>query len=544
MGKKFTDTLFFLLVVCAAAAITFYIGKDQPLVMMYNFVFLGIMVLVYLIGMFEGMFRLNNLSGALKRAADEVKNIFKKPGKADLSHLQVLEGIFDNRYLDRRMDNFSSNVSSTLIGLGDIEDYISEEEIDIYVHKRLLEMVPDIFTSLGILGTFVGLVWGLKDFNPTGYEAMTTSVASLVDGIKVAFLTSIYGIAFSIVYTTCMKTEYSAMSQNLTIFLERFHAYVLPSAENESRNLLVASQKVQTNAMHTLAQQFSTQLAGSFEKVITPTFEKMNSSMDVMLSTVTQCQEEAVRQIVDEFLRQMNENFRLQMEDFNETLIALNEAQRQMAEYSRSLYQSLSTELSNSFVSQEKILQDIVEKMASAQTEFTESAGQILKQNQEIQKAQQSDYEQVVKFLRESEASAAKFWVACNQTMQKYLDSAAEEMEKASQIESKNEELISSSQEIAKTFSETMKEYAQYQALNYKTMEKVRVLLSDISVAKKGDQDVFLVGNSSRNESLTRIERLLTEQSEATQQGLNEINKTLREATRGSQKGKLGGLFK
>ena len=544
MGKKFTDTLFFLLVVCAAAAITFYIGKDQPLVMMYNFVFLGIMVLVYLIGMFEGMFRLNNLSGALKRAADEVKNIFKKPGKADLSHLQVLEGIFDNRYLDRRMDNFSSNVSSTLIGLGDIEDYISEEEIDIYVHKRLLEMAPDIFTSLGILGTFVGLVWGLKDFNPTGYEAMTTSVASLVDGIKVAFLTSIYGIAFSIVYTTCMKTEYSAMSQNLTIFLERFHAYVLPSAENESRNLLVASQKVQTNAMHTLAQQFSTQLAGSFEKVITPTFEKMNSSMDVMLSTVTQCQEEAVRQIVDEFLRQMNENFRLQMEDFNETLIALNEAQRQMAEYSRSLYQSLSTELSNSFVSQEKILQDIVEKMASAQTEFTESAGQILKQNQEIQKAQQSDYEQVVKFLRESEASAAKFWVACNQTMQKYLDSAAEEMEKASQIESKNEELISSSQEIAKTFSETMKEYAQYQALNYKTMEKVRVLLSDISVAKKGDQDVFLVGNSSRNESLTRIERLLTEQSEATQQGLNEINKTLREATRGSQKGKLGGLFK
>ncbi len=26
-------------------------------------------------------------------------------------------------------------------------------------------MVPDIFTSLGILGTFVGLVWGLKNLN-------------------------------------------------------------------------------------------------------------------------------------------------------------------------------------------------------------------------------------------------------------------------------------------------------------------------------------------------------------------------------------------
>ena len=57
----------------------------------------------------------------------------------------------------------------------------------------------DSFTSIGILGTFVGLVWGLKDFQPSDYEAMTSSVSSLVDGIKVAFLTSIYGIAFSIV---------------------------------------------------------------------------------------------------------------------------------------------------------------------------------------------------------------------------------------------------------------------------------------------------------------------------------------------------------
>ena len=46
-------------------------------------------------------------------------------------------------------------------------------------------MVPDIFTSLGILGTFLGLVWGLRDFQPTDYSAMTSSVEALVEGIKV-----------------------------------------------------------------------------------------------------------------------------------------------------------------------------------------------------------------------------------------------------------------------------------------------------------------------------------------------------------------------
>ena len=191
--------MLFILVTAGAVLLTLYIGKGQEGVVLYNFIFLGIMALIYMIGMFAGMFRLDNLSISLRRATEELKSIFKIPGKADLSNLGVLDGIFDNRYLDRKLVNFTSSISNPVEGIGDLEDYINEEEIDIHVHKRLLEMVPDIFTSLGILGTFVGLVWGLKDFNPTDYAGMTSSVASLVDGIKVAFLTSIYGISFSIV---------------------------------------------------------------------------------------------------------------------------------------------------------------------------------------------------------------------------------------------------------------------------------------------------------------------------------------------------------
>ena len=542
MGRKFSSFLFFLMVTAAAVGITYYIGQEQPNVMLYNFVFLGIMVFVYMIALFGGMFRLDNLEKALRRASEEIKTIFKKPGKADLNHLQVLDGVFDEKYLDRKMDNFTSSIENTVVGLGDIEDYINESEIDIHVHKRLLEMVPDIFTSLGILGTFVGLVWGLKDFNPTGYEAMTTSVASLVDGIKVAFLTSIYGIAFSIVYTMGMRTAYSGMSESLTNFLERFHAYVLPTAENESRNLLVATQKLQTNALNHMTSQVTAQLTESFEKVITPTFEKMNASLDALVHTVTQGQTEAIAQLLAEFLRQMNESFHLQFEDFNESLLAMNEAQRQMTEYSQKLYESLAGSLTDSYMKQEKEMREIMESLIAAETRFAEASDRILAGNQEIQKSQQKDYEHVVEYLRDSEKSAAKFWVACNQAMQKYLDSAAASMAAAGQATQKGEELVVSNQEIAKTFSDNLKEYSEVQDLTYKTMEKVRVLLSDISVAK-GNQDVYLVGNSSRNEALERIEQLMTEQSEATQQVLTESSKTMRDMSKGTQRGKFG-LFK
>ena len=320
MGKKIVNIVLFLAVVAAAVGMTIYTGKGAASVMVYNFVFFGVMVLIYLSGMIGGMFKMNHLSEALRHGTEEVSSIFKAPGKAKAEDLSVLNEIFGEAYLDKKIDTFRGSIDKSQEGIGDVEDFINEEEIDLHIHKRLLEMVPDILTSLGILGTFVGLVWGLKNFNPNDYAAMTSSVASLVDGIKVAFLTSIYGIALSIVYTYGMKSEYSSLTENLQGFLDRFHAYVMPTAENESRNLLVSSQKIQTEAMNKMAEQFSVQMADSFEKVITPTFRKMNDSLDMLVTSVTRCQQDAVKEILDGFMKEMHGSFQLQFRDFNEAL--------------------------------------------------------------------------------------------------------------------------------------------------------------------------------------------------------------------------------
>lgn len=548
MGKKLSNILLFLLVTAALTAMTFYIGRDQQGVLIYNFVFLAFMVVVYLIGMFAGTFRLISISSAFRRAQEELKTIFKKPGRADLHSLAVLDGIFSNRYLDRKMDSFVSSISASVEGIEDIEDYINEDEIDIHIHKKTMETIPDIFTSLGILGTFLGLVWGLKEFNPSNYSAMTSSVESLVDGIKVAFLTSIYGISFSVCFTVGIKNAYSRMSESYTAFMERFHAYVFPTAENESRNLMIASQKLQTNMMNVMMTQLSSSLADSFEKVITPTFQKMSESIDMMMNNVNQFQEDAVRAILDEFMRQMNQSFKMQFNDFNIALAQMTKAQKNNTEYTATLYQTLCGQLSEAYTMQERSLQSISNELMQAQNTYVTTTSQILKENQEIQQQQQMDYQHIVDYMRESEKTSSKFWVACNQAMQKYLEAAAESMDKASQTEELNQELIRSNQdlirsnqEITEAFNQNLKEYLQYQSQTYKTMEKVRILLSDISVAK-GGEDVMLVGNSARNERFERIERVITEQMEAQQSILNEMNSNILALTKAMTKSK-GGLF-
>lgn len=540
MRKKALNVILFLSVVIAAVGMTLYVGRGAASILVYNFCFLGIMVIAYAVGMFGGMFRMNDLSRAFRDAADELKDIFQSPGKIDTSKLSSLNGIFHHRYLDDKMQAFTDTISQSQEGIGDIEEYLNEEDVDEHIHKRLLEMVPDIFTSLGILGTFVGLVWGLKNFEPSNYEAMTTSVASLVDGIKVAFLTSIYGIAMSIVYSCGMKSEYSSLTSNLQSFLDRFHTYVMPTAESESMNILVASQKNQTAAMEQMAEKFSVQMADSFEKVITPTFQKMNDSLDVLVNSVTKCQEDAIKEILDTFLKEMNLSFKTQFEDFGRALTQLKDAQTDNTNYTTNLYQSMSRQLSEAYAEHEHMMRSMLEDTSAAQKDYLDMAGRILKDNQTIQKEQQADYQHLADYLKEAESSSAKFWVACNQTMQKYVEAAAQGMDKITASGKRNAELAQANQQVVAEFDARLQEFMNYQKLSYKTMDQVRRLLADISAVGSSKNVTLTAGQMTQKQSFDKLEELLEQQGDQQQALLEELNRNLRELTKGAQKGKFG----
>ena len=388
MGKRIMNTVLFLAVLGGCIAMTLITGKGSVSTMTYNFVFLAIMAVIYLVGLFGGMFRVDGIAQAFMRGTQELTSVFKMPGKAKTEDLSCLKGIFDHKYLDDRMDNFIDSMGKNQEGVGGIEEYINEDEIDLHVHKKILEMAPDIFTSLGILGTFIGLVWGLKSFEPSSYETMTTSVSTLVEGIKVAFLTSIYGIAFALIYSSGMKSVYAGMDEKLQGFLEKFHLYVLPTAESESRNLMLASQKVQTKAMKQMAEQLTSQMADSFEKAINPTFQKMNESLEILTESVTRCQEDMVQEILRSFLREMNGSFKMQFKDFNEALVQLKKAQKETADYTTRLYQSMSDQLNESYARQSESMKEIVDELGRIQGRYMTTATRITQDNQEIQKMQ------------------------------------------------------------------------------------------------------------------------------------------------------------
>ena len=92
MGKKFMNTVLFLAVTVAAATLTAYVGKGSGNVLLYNFTFLGLMLIIYAVGLFAGLYRMDNLSRALKHGAGEITEGFSFREEPEKKRLGSCEG--------------------------------------------------------------------------------------------------------------------------------------------------------------------------------------------------------------------------------------------------------------------------------------------------------------------------------------------------------------------------------------------------------------------------------------------------------------------
>ena len=72
---------------------------------------------------------------------------------------------------------------------------------------------PNTASVLGVLGTFIGIAWGLFNFDPSP-EAMHDSVTNLLGGMTTAFVTSILGMGISLYFKNYQANAQKNFSKN------------------------------------------------------------------------------------------------------------------------------------------------------------------------------------------------------------------------------------------------------------------------------------------------------------------------------------------
>ncbi len=183
-----------------------------------------------------------------------------------------------------------------------IDDYINEDLVDTVMHRNELNQVPGMLTGLGILGTFIGLSIGLEHFNTGTTAQMTESIEPLMNGIKVAFHTSIFGMVFSLTFNAVYKRKLYEGESAVADFAHAFKKYVLPDTQNNGMNQLISLQAEQLSAM----DKMYVRTAEEIERIITPQFDRLNKAVAEFETIMVRNETEVIRQIVDTFITEMN----------------------------------------------------------------------------------------------------------------------------------------------------------------------------------------------------------------------------------------------
>ena len=160
--------------------------------------------------------------------------------------------------------------------------------------EEFVQYVPSLLTSLGIFGTFVGIVYGLYDFD--AYK-IDESIPVLLEGLKTAFYTSIVGMFFAIAFKLIMT------------FMPRSAEAIKQEFENDpaAYDTFIALEQTKCAALQISSVVDEIKETGASR-------EKKLDDIAAMLSS----EEEGVAEILRKILKYMQQTEEEKLDKFNE----------------------------------------------------------------------------------------------------------------------------------------------------------------------------------------------------------------------------------
>lgn len=198
----------------------------------------GIMDLVLLGGIVYGLLPVISFTFGLKNGQKNIQKAAGVEGSSVWVAALQIERFFQQKTLDKLFQKYREKVQQqreTGQIIGDLDEMLNEDVLGLYSWHGVIAQIPGILTGFGILGTFIGLLMGLRDINFITVEAALGSVQSILSGIHTAFYTSIAGVILSILFNIINNVLRNIMNREVGMFLEEFHKTVIPTTEEQSR---------------------------------------------------------------------------------------------------------------------------------------------------------------------------------------------------------------------------------------------------------------------------------------------------------------------
>lgn len=282
---------------------------------------------VTLIGVFKCLVPLVMTTRALRRAIHRLQQ--------DAGSRQGTPVWQEKRFMGNRLKNcwlrFLQNAEQLdRRGLPcNVEDYINDDTV---VHgpgnAQLADLIPGLLTSLGILGTFMGMMDGLGGLDFTNADKIIEGIPTLLTGMQFAFGTSVAGVSCSISFNIINRILQGSSYRAIDDFVSNFTSLAMSRPLDNDVQLICQNQD-SNHMLSTLTDTLPGQLAGAMEVSVRTAMQPVTQAMDNFLLGATRAQVEGVGRVVNSFVQQMNASLSDQLLALGRTMTELN--QHQMA---------------------------------------------------------------------------------------------------------------------------------------------------------------------------------------------------------------------
>lgn len=203
-----------------------------------SMVIVGFMCMIALAGSLYGLLPTISFTGGLLNGQNSIRKASGTGGTSTWVAALQIERFFHQKTLDKLFAEYREKVQhqrETGQIVSDIDEAVNEDVLALYTWRGVIAQIPGTLTGLGILGTFVGLLLGLRSISFITVEAALGSVQSILAGIDTAFYTSIAGVILSILFNIINNVLRNIMNRETGLFLENFHKTVIPTTDEQAR---------------------------------------------------------------------------------------------------------------------------------------------------------------------------------------------------------------------------------------------------------------------------------------------------------------------
>ena len=244
---------------------------------------------------------------ALEQLKSELVNLFETEqysfSEFDLYNEDQLNQILGDSILGKdweatiRNDKYLLNYSKTgnkdfsqLYFTVDIREIFDvDSAYDSIKSNDLRNNMPAIMTGLGILGTFVGLTLGLYtlNLNSTGADGLQTQINNLISSSGTAFITSLFGILFSLAYSWKLSSFKDTFFASYTDVIDYLYSKLPYLSESQLLIDSVNTLHGQTNSINDSLELYATTLGASLssnigdviEEKLIPKYDTLNENL-------------------------------------------------------------------------------------------------------------------------------------------------------------------------------------------------------------------------------------------------------------------------